>query len=115
MNLRTFFKVTGMLLIVVAAGLLAFAVHELQEAGWLPFLTSTAYDVSGTLSDENGAGSILRAVIGYNDDPSALEVVVWLGYLLVAGYLFLRPHRANAKTSAALPTDASAASAPQSR
>jgi len=40
MNLRTFFRVTGAILIVVAAGLFAFGVHELQEAGWFPFLES---------------------------------------------------------------------------
>jgi high-affinity iron transporter len=91
LNLRTFFRVTGTLILVVAAGLFAFSVHELQEAGWLPFLTGTAYDVSNTLSDENGLGAFLRALIGYNDDPSWLEVLAWLGYIVVTGFLFLRP------------------------
>jgi high-affinity iron transporter len=91
LNLRVFFRVTGVLIIIVAAGLFAFSVHELQEAGWLPFLTQPAYDISHRLSDENGAGAMLRAVIGYNDDPSVLEVIAWASYLLVAGLLFLRP------------------------
>ena len=56
MNLRTFFRYTGALLIVVAAGLFAFGVHELQEAGWLPFLTGTAFDISGTVPDDSGVG-----------------------------------------------------------
>jgi high-affinity iron transporter len=91
LNLRVFFRVTGLLIIVVAAGLFAFSVHELQEAGWLPFLTQPAFDVSHRLSDENGVGALLRAVVGYNDDPSVLEVIAWVSYLLVAGFLFLRP------------------------
>jgi len=91
LNLRTFFRVTGGLLLVVAAGLLAYSVHELQEVGWLPFLNATAFDVSGVLSDESGFGAILRALIGYQDAPSVLEVVAWVGYVVVASTLFLRP------------------------
>lgn len=93
LNLRTFFKVTGALVLLVAAGLLAYAVHELQEAGVLAFGTATAFDVSGTLSDETGVGALLRALIGYQDKPSILEVVVWLGYLVIAGWFFFRPTR----------------------
>jgi high-affinity iron transporter len=91
LNLRTFFKVTGALILVVAAGLFAFSIHELQEAGYLAFGTGTAYDVSGSLSDQDGVGAILRAVIGYQDRPSVLEAIAWGGYLLVTGYLFFRP------------------------
>jgi high-affinity iron transporter len=91
MNLRTFFRVTGLALVVVAAGLFAYSLHELQEAGWFPFLTATAYDVSATLPDDTGLGAILRGLIGYNADPTWLEVVGWLGYLLVVGGLYLRP------------------------
>jgi high-affinity iron transporter len=91
LNLRVFFRVTGVLIIIVAAGLFAFSVHELQEAGWLPFLTQPAFDISHRLSDENGVGAMLRALIGYNDDPSVLEVIAWASYLLVTGFLFLRP------------------------
>jgi high-affinity iron transporter len=90
-NLRTFFRLTGGILIVIAAGLFAFSIHELQEAGWFPFLESTAFDVSGALPDDSGLGAILRGLLGYNADPSILEVVAWLGYLLIVGALYLRP------------------------
>jgi high-affinity iron transporter len=93
MNLRTFFRYTGALLIVVAAGLFAFGVHELQEAGWLPFLTGTAFDVSSSLPDDAGLGGILRALIGYASAPTWLEVVGWVAYLVVVGGLFLRRPR----------------------
>lgn len=91
LNLRSFFRVTGLLLLVVAAGLFAFSLHELQEAGWLPILTATAYDASAALPDADGLGSLLRAVVGYNDDPTWLEVLAWAGYLVITGALFLTP------------------------
>lgn len=91
MNLRTFFRYTGLALVVVAAGLFAYALHELQEAGWFPFLAATAYDVSATLPDDAGLGAILRGLIGYNADPTWLEVFGWLGYVLIIGGLYLRP------------------------
>jgi high-affinity iron transporter len=91
MNLRSFFRLTGWILIVVAAGLFAFAVHELQEAGWLPLLEQTAFDVSATLPDDSGIGAVMRGLVGYNADPTVLEVIAWLGYLFVVGALYMRP------------------------
>ena len=117
MNLRSFFRVTGSLLIVVAAGLFAFSLHELQEAGWLPFLETQAFDFSSRLPDDAGAGAILRGLIGYHADPTWLEVVGWAGYLAVVGGLFLRApripgtkprpeHETSARPSAHTETDA---------
>ncbi len=91
LNLRSFFKVTGGVILIIAAGLFAFSVHELQEAGWLPFLWGQAFDVSGILSDQGAVGSLLRALVGYNADPTVLEVLAWVGYLLVTGFLYFRP------------------------
>lgn len=102
MNLRTFFKVTGAILVVIAAGLFAYSVHELQEAGWFPFLTATAFDLSATLPDDAGVGAVLRGLVGYNADPSALELVAWIGYLVVVGSLYLRPYPAVLRRPAAL-------------
>lgn len=90
MSLRSFFRGTGMILIVVAAGLFAYSLHELQEAGWLPTLEAHAFDLSSSLPDDAGAGAILRGLVGYNADPTWLEVAGWAGYLLVVGGLFLR-------------------------
>ena len=90
MNLRSFFRVTGLILIVVAAGLFAYSLHELQEAGWLPILEAQAFDLSASLPDDAGVGAILRGLVGYNADPTWLEVVGWAAYLVVVGGLFLR-------------------------
>jgi high-affinity iron transporter len=102
MNLRTFFKVTGTILIVVAAGLFAYSVHELQEAGWFPFLEAHAYDLSGSLPDDEGIGAVLRGLVGYNADPTVLEVIAWAAYLVVVGVLYLRPMLAPAPRSVAV-------------
>jgi high-affinity iron transporter len=93
LNLRTFFKVTGALILVVAAGLFAYGIHELQEVGWITVGTATAFDIGGFLSDEGTLGSLLRAMFGYNADPTVLEFVGWLSYLLITGFLFFRPSR----------------------
>jgi high-affinity iron transporter len=98
LNLRSFFRITGAILVVVAAGLFAYGLHELQEAGWFPFLTATAFDVSSTLPDDAGVGAILRGLIGYNADPTWLEVVGWAVFLVIVGSLYLRPATVPATT-----------------
>lgn len=90
-DLRTFFRFTGALIVVIAAGLFAYGVHELQEAGWFPFLEGTAFDISATLPDDSGIGAVFRGLLGYNADPTVLEVIAWLAYLVVVGALYLRP------------------------
>lgn len=103
MNLRSFFRVTGAILIVVAAGLFAYGVHELQEAGWLPMLAGTAFDVSSRMPDDAGLGAVLRGLVGYNADPTVLEVVAWAGYLAIVGTMFARPRAAAVPVTQASP------------
>src|SRR6266540_3772105 len=91
LNLRQFFTVTGVLLIVFAAGLLAHATHEFQEAGLLPMTVEHVWDTNGVLSEDSTSGKFLTALYGYNGNPSLLELVVWLGFLLTGLALFLRP------------------------
>ena len=89
-NLRTFFNVTSVVLILFAAGLVAHGVHELQEAGMVPTLVEHVWDInpavtpdgSYPLLHENGyVGSFLKALLGYNGNPSLLEVTSWAAYL----------------------------------
>jgi high-affinity iron transporter len=105
LNLVTFFRWTGGLVLIVAAGLFAFSIHELQEAGALPFFRGTAFDISAWFSDQHGLGGVLRALIGYQADPTVLEVIAWIGYLIVTGALFLRrtpaPQRLSSDVTAA--------------
>jgi high-affinity iron transporter len=105
LNLRTFFKVTGALVLLVAAGLLASGIHELQEVGWLPFGTGTAFDVRGVIPD-SGPGLPLRALFGYNADPTWLEFLFWAGYLLAVGFFYFRPQPRPAPAPAVEPLKA---------
>lgn len=89
-NLRTFFTVTGVILIFVAAGLCAYAVRELTEAGWLP-LTPVAFDISHILSDRDLVGSVLAGLFGYTDSPTWAELVAYFGYLIPVLTLYVWP------------------------
>ena len=89
-NLRRFFQGTGLLLIIIAAGLFSLGLHELQEAGVLPWLSAEVYNLQGSFRDDetNPAGYILRGLVGYNDNPSQLEVVGYAAYWILAGAMY---------------------------
>lgn len=82
MNLGLFFKATGAMLIVVAAGLLATAVHEFNEAGHLIALSGRAWDTGALISSEGVLGSVLRGLIGYRSAPTVLEAIIYWAYLI---------------------------------
>ena len=87
LDLRQFFSVTSLILIVFAAGLVARGVHEFQEAGLLPVVVEQVWDTNPILSEESFGGEVLQSLFGYNGNPSLLEVLSYVGYLLVAFWL----------------------------
>jgi high-affinity iron transporter len=91
LNLRQFFTATGTLLIVFAAGLLAHAVHEFQAASLLPQTIEHVWNTNSAVSENSHLGKFLTALFGYNSDPSALEVGVWIVFLATALTFFLGP------------------------
>ncbi|MBE8475781.1 iron uptake transporter permease EfeU [Streptomyces justiciae] len=90
-NLAKFFTWTGGMLVVVAAGVLAYGFHDLQEAGWLPGLTNRAFDISGAIPPDSWYGTLLKGVFNFQPDPTVLQVTVWLLYLIPTLALFLAP------------------------
>jgi high-affinity iron transporter len=100
-NLAKFFTVTGLLLIFVAAGILAYGVHDLQEAGVLPGLATLAFDVSATIPPDSWYGTLLKGVFNFSPQTTVFQAVVWVLYVAVVLTLFLIPLRARSTTPAA--------------
>ncbi len=88
MNLQHFFRITGVLIVFVAAGLLAGSLKALHEAGIWNHLQGLAFNWSETLPVYSVAGSVLSAVFGYNDHPTHGEVIAYFAYLLPVLFLF---------------------------
>jgi high-affinity iron transporter len=80
LDLRRFFQVTGFLLIMFAAGLVAHGVHEFNELGWIPPLVEHVWDLNPLLNEDSSLGMLLTALFGYNANPSLSEVVAYLAY-----------------------------------
>jgi len=96
-NVKKFFNITSIILILFAAGLVAHGVHEFQEAGVIPTVIEHVWDInpevnpngSYPLLHEKGyVGSILKGLLGYNGDPSLIEVLSYLVYLVIVFVLW---------------------------
>jgi high-affinity iron transporter len=85
LDVRAFFRTTSLLLLLFAAGLVAHGVHELQEAAVLPTFVEHVWDINHVLDEDSGAGTFLKALLGYNGNPSLLEVLAYVVYLIAVG------------------------------
>ncbi|MET9484682.1 iron uptake transporter permease EfeU [Streptomyces sp. NPDC006638] len=90
-NLAKFFTWTGGMLVVVAAGVLAYGVHDLQEADHIGGLSDKAFDISSTIPPDSWYGTLLKGVFNFQPDPTVVQLVVWLLYLVPTLALFLAP------------------------
>jgi high-affinity iron transporter len=112
LDLRRFFAWTGGFLVIVAAGVLAYALMDLQEAGALPgpftaaapidavtggvaigwagFPFGWAFDVSATIAPGDALASILQATVGFMPAMTWLQVIGWTLYILIVGSLYIR-------------------------
>lgn len=104
--MRAFFQVTGVIVIVFAAGLLARTVLFLQSAGDLGTVNGSVYDLTGVawLTQSTEIGKFLAAMLGWDPRPSLEQVVVWFAYLVPVGALFLG---VGARSAADRPADSS--------
>lgn len=99
-NLAKFFTITGALLILVAAGVLAYGIYDLQEAAFLPRLTMSVgpisdlgnqvFDISGAIPPDSWYGTLLKGTVNFQPNPSWLQAIGWLCYLAIVLPLYLR-------------------------
>jgi high-affinity iron transporter len=92
-NIKKLFKVSGVLLIFFAAGLVAYGIHELQDAGLFPVLLKGVWNTNHLLYEKEGIGLLLKTLFGYNGDPELIEILAYMSYLFTSLYLFLRPNK----------------------
>jgi high-affinity iron transporter len=100
-NLSAFFFWTGLLLIFVAAGVLSYGVHDLQEAGDLPGLNTLLFDVSAQVPPGSWYGALLKGTVNFSPATTVLEGVVWIAYVVPCLALYLRPVKASRPLAAA--------------
>ena len=89
-NLSVFFTVTGALLIIVAAGVLAYGIYDLQEARVLPGLSNVAFDITNVIPKDSWYGTLLKGTVNFQPDPSWLQVIAWIAYVVPVLWLYLR-------------------------
>ncbi|MFJ3902208.1 iron uptake transporter permease EfeU [Streptomyces sp. NPDC090025] len=90
-NLAKFFTWTGGMLVVVAAGVLAYGVHDLQEARFIGGLENKAFDISATIPPDSWYGTLLKGVFNFQPNPTVVQITVWALYLIPTLVIFLAP------------------------
>ena len=95
-NLSRFFSWTGVALIVIAAGVLAYGMHDLQEAAILPGLHSLAFDVSAPVPPSSWYGTLLKGTLNFSPATTWLEAGAWLLYVVPVLFFYLRANRVSA-------------------
>ncbi|MEA2574896.1 MAG: high-affinity iron transporter [Chloroflexia bacterium] len=91
LQLRTFFKVTSILLVIFGAAILRYAIHEFEEVNWLPPLVEPVWNTGEWVPTSSVLGSVLQALIGYTSRPSLMQLIGYFGYLMAFGWLVVRP------------------------
>lgn len=101
-NLKKFFTVTGYFLILVAAGVLSYAIHEFQEIGLLPGDGSLAFDVSHAINEEGWLGAIASGVFNFDPDTTWVQLVAWIVYVGTLVWAFSREVKSSTKVEVPL-------------
>lgn len=89
-DLSRFFTWTGGMLLIVAAGVLSYGIHDLQEAGILPGLNTLLFDVSAAVPPSSWYGTLLKGTVNFSPATTWLEAIAWLAYTIPTMTLFIR-------------------------
>jgi high-affinity iron transporter len=100
LDLRRFFQVTGFLLILFAAGLVAHGIHEFNEVGWIPAIVEHVWDVNMILNEDSLVGQLLKTLFGYNGDPSLTEMIAYFAYIATVFVFWRRDNKVTVKATA---------------
>ena len=102
-NLSRFFRFTGFVLVLVAAGLLASAVHTGHEAGWIDVLQAQAFDLRWLVAPGSVRAALLTGMLGLQPVPTVGETLAWLLYAIPMSLYVLWPSRRPAQTERTAP------------
>ncbi|GAA1445548.1 iron uptake transporter permease EfeU [Leifsonia poae] len=100
-NLGTFFTWTGAFLILVAGGVFAYGIGDLQEAGVLPGAGVHAYDISTVIPASSWYGTVMQGIVNFNPSPTWLQVGGWVAYIAVVTFFYVRQHHSTARPTRA--------------
>ena len=104
LNLVKFFTYTGAALVVVAAGTLAYGIHDLQEAGWIGGIAHTAFDISATIRPDSWVGTLLKGALNFQPNPTVAQAIAWVAYVVPVMTLFFLGGRARSAPKPAAPS-----------
>jgi high-affinity iron transporter len=103
LKLAVFFRVLGLALVLFAAGLIADAVENLQQLGWLPFGRHVLWNSSSVMTESSSVGDVFHSLLGYAERPTVLQVLCYIVYLVVSlsffWYVSKRQHHGKAGKS----------------
>jgi high-affinity iron transporter len=109
-NLSRFFRFTGFVLVLVAAGLLASAIHTGHEAGWIEVMQAQAFDLRWLVAPGSVRAALLTGMLGLQPVPTLGETLAWLLYAIPMGLYVLWPARPPVKTQRPAPAPVTVAS-----
>ncbi|WP_417234390.1 iron uptake transporter permease EfeU [Arthrobacter sp.] len=97
-NLSVFFTWTAAALIIVAAGVLAYGIHDLQEARFLPGLNNLAFDVSASIPPSSWYGTLLKGIFNFSPATTWLQAIAWVAYVVPVSFLYVRGLRGRSRS-----------------
>ena len=89
-NLSKFFTITGVALVIIAAGVLAYGVHEFQELGWFPGEGAYAWNITAWMAPDSIAATFLQGTLGFRTKFTWIELLLWAAFLAVVLPIYLR-------------------------